>query len=56
MRINKLLVVVVVVAVLFTLRIYEIAGWLERYGLVHYGREFERTYLTGSSVAVIVFS
>jgi hypothetical protein len=54
MRIKKWLLVVVVVAVLFTSRIYEVAGWLERYDLVRSAREFERTYLTGSSVAVIV--
>ncbi len=54
MRIKKWLLVMVVVAVLVTSRIYEIASWLQRYDLVYSAREFERTYLTGTTVAVLL--
>jgi len=53
-RIKKWLLVMVVVAVLVTSRIYEIASWLQRYDLVYSAREFERTYLTGTTVAVLL--
>ncbi len=54
MRIKKWLLAAAVVAVLVTSRIYEIASWLQRYDLVYNAREFERTYLTGTTIAVLV--
>ena len=54
MRIKKFVLIVAVVAVLATSRIYEIASWLQRYDLVYNAREFERTYLTGTTIAVLV--
>ena len=54
MRVKKWLLIGVVVAVLVTSRIYEIADYLQRYDLVWSARDFERTYLTGTTVAVLV--
>lgn len=53
MKVRKWLLIGVVVAVLVTSRIYEIAAWLERFNLVYSARDFERTYLTGTTVAVL---
>jgi len=51
---RKWLLIGVVVTVLFASRIYELAAWMERYDLVYSARDFERTYLTGTTVAVLV--
>jgi len=53
MRTKKWFLVVAVVAVLFTSRIYEITDWLQRYDPVSDACDFERTYLTGTAIAVI---
>lgn len=52
-RTKKWLLIALVVAVLFASRIYEIAAWLERFDLIGSARDFERTYLTGTTVAVL---
>ena len=54
MSLKKWLLIGVVVAVLATSRIYEVADWLQRYDLVSSARDFERTYLTGTTVALLV--
>ena len=51
---KKWFLAVAVVAVLITSRIYEIADWLERYDLVRSARDFERDYMTGTTIAVVV--
>ena len=52
--VRKWAVVLVILAVLTMSRIYDIAYWLERYGLVYRARECERTYLTGTAITVVV--
>jgi hypothetical protein len=51
---RKVLIALVVLALLFTSRIYDIANWLEKYNLVHSARDVEKTYLTGTAIAVLV--
>lgn len=51
---RKLLLITGVVIVLCTSRIYDLADRLEQLDLIHSARDFERTYLTGTTITVLV--
>ncbi|MFA5863171.1 MAG: hypothetical protein WC975_00635 [Phycisphaerae bacterium] len=50
---RKWIVVGIVVAILLTSRIYDVARWLERYDLIYNAREFEGVYITGTTLAIL---
>jgi hypothetical protein len=54
MQRRKWIVVLVVVGVLIASRAYDLAYWLDRMDLVRPARSFEETYLTGTTLAVLV--
>jgi len=54
MRRRKWTVVLTVVVVLIASRTYDLANWLERLDLVRPARSFEDTFLSGTTLAVLV--
>ena len=51
----KKLVVLLVIAVIFIeARIWDVAHWLDRVGIVEWARHVEHAYLTGTAITVIV--
>jgi hypothetical protein len=54
MQRRKWVVVLIVVGVLVASRAYDLANWLERLDLARPARLFEDTFLTGTTLAVLV--
>ena len=54
MQRRKWVVVLIVVGVLIASRAYDLANWLERLDLARPARSFEETFLSGTTLAVLV--
>jgi len=52
-RIRKLIIVSVIVAVILLANVLVIAGWLDDVGLVAWARNLRSEYFTGTAIAVI---
>lgn len=51
----KKLVVLLVIAVIFVeARIWDVAHWLDRVGIVEWARHVQTVYLTGTAITVIL--
>lgn len=54
MQRRKWTVVLIVVGVLIASRAYDLANWLDRLDITRPARSFEETFLTGTTIAVLV--